>query len=82
MPPRNGVNMTLQGDVQLRRFLSRVPGDVRMLFIDKAVKGAAHVGVRAAKSATPEGPTGNLKRSIGFKKVRGAKNNPFFYSML
>jgi hypothetical protein len=45
-------------------------------FVRKAMRGVAAVGVRSVRASTPVGPTGNLKRSIGYKEVRATKKAP------
>lgn len=67
------IEMRLDGFEQIERKLRRLPEAVKQRAVPKALRAAAVVGRRAIRSATPVGPTGNLRRSTIFRIRRYAR---------
>jgi hypothetical protein len=67
------IEMRLIGFDKLERKLGGLPDKVRGQAVAKGLRAAATVGRKVIRSATPVGPTGNLRRSTIFRIRRYAR---------
>jgi hypothetical protein len=65
----------LTGDKELFLLFEEMPRNLAELIIKGVSAKAGRAIVREAKKMTPDGPTGNLKRSIGV--IRAKKGKPY-----
>lgn len=75
-----GIVVTLEGDKALKRTLGNMAMAGTKKFVQDSMREVTKPGIAKVKGNTEVGPTGNLKRSIGYKNVRGS--GPLVYSAI
>lgn len=70
----DGVAMSVEGVEQILKAFQILPGNIQKKYLGAAVRAASSGEIPEIKALTPKGPTGNLRRSIGFK-LEKKKNN-------
>ena len=63
----DGVAMSVEGVEEILRAFQILPRNIQKKYLGAAVREASENEVPELKSLTPKGPTGNLRRSVGFK---------------
>lgn len=66
-------HISLDGDEELFKLFHELPINLASQVVKAAGVPGARLIIDEARRNTPEGPTGNLKRSIGVIRPRGAK---------
>lgn len=71
----NGTsNMTVDGVEEILRGFQILPASIQKKYLGAAVREASKDEIPEIKALTPKGPTGNLRRSVGFKLEKKRKN--------
>ena len=71
----NGTsNMTVDGVEEILRGFQILPASIQKEYLGAAVREASKDEIPEIKALTPKGPTGNLRRSVGFKLEKKRKN--------
>jgi hypothetical protein len=65
--------ITLDGDAELFKLFQELPVNLASQVVKAAGVPGARKIINEARRNTPDGPTGNLKRSIGVIRPRGAR---------
>lgn len=60
------IEFQVQGVEDILRGFAELPKGIQKKYLGAAVRAASKDEVRTVRSLTPRGPTGNLKRSVGF----------------
>ncbi len=60
------LGMTVDGVEDLLRRMSQLPPSIQKKYLGAAIRKASEGEVKEVRQLTPRGPTGNLKRSVGF----------------
>ena len=68
------IAMSVQGVEEILRGFQILPRNIQRKYLGAAVSEASKNEIPEIKSLTPKGPTGNLRRSVGFKLERKRKN--------
>jgi hypothetical protein len=61
------TDMTVEGVEEILRGFARLSAGVQKKYLGSSVREATKEEVKTIRSFTPLGPTGNLRRSVGFK---------------
>ena len=70
----DGVTMSVEGVEEILRAFQILPRNIQKKYLGAAVREASENEVPELKSLTPKGPTGNLRRSVGFKLEKKKRN--------
>lgn len=70
----DGVAMSVEGVEEILRAFQILPRNIQKKYLGAAVREASAGEIPEIKSLTPKGPTGNLRRSIGFKLEKKKRN--------
>ncbi len=65
------TRLTVTGVAELVAKMKKLPGETRKKVLAKAFKAGATAVKRIMKQEAPKGPTGNLKKAIVVKKMKG-----------
>lgn len=68
------VAMSVEGVEEILRGFQILPRGIQKKYLGAAVRQASVNEIPEIKSLTPKGPTGNLRRSVGFKLEKKRKN--------
>lgn len=66
--------MSVEGVEEILRGFQILPRGIQKKYLGAAVREASKDEIPEIKSLTPKGPTGNLRRSVGFKLEKKRKN--------
>lgn len=66
--------MNVDGVEAILRGFQRLPSSIQKKYLGAAVREASKDEIPEIKALTPKGPTGNLRRSVGFKLEKKRKN--------
>lgn len=67
-------SMTVEGVEEILQGFSRLSTNVQRKYLGAAVRAASKDEIPEIKALTPRGPTGNLRRSVGFKLEQKKQN--------
>lgn len=70
----DNVAMSVEGVEEILRAFQILPHNIQKKYLGAAVREASANEIPEIKALTPKGPTGNLRRSVGFK-LEKKKNN-------
>lgn len=71
------MEVRIEGLNALLRQFEYVDKSVRKKYLGAALRAAMKPSINSLKAATPKGPTGNLRRSVGIKIEKTRRGNAF-----
>ncbi len=69
-----GIGISVLNDKALERKLAKIPGKMQKKIMKKAMRIAFRPVLTSARVNAPAGPTGQLKRKIRLRAVKGGKD--------